>query len=86
MARSSEQNPRRVRFQTPGDFRVSFSCSDALGTAAPQADTVRVLVSPAAAISDGSGGGCTLLPTAMQTRSHPLDVLSHLGLWLLPRL
>ncbi len=64
---SSAQNPSNVVFNTPGDFTVRFTCTDALGITSLNPAIVRVLVNPAttgvAGSSGGSGGGgCTLVP------------------------
>ncbi len=70
---STEQNPRQVRYDTPGDYSVSLRCSDGFGSEALTSDFVRVLVNPATNVAVGgssSGGGCSLLPNAA---ARPLD-------------
>ncbi len=79
-ASSTEQNPSGVRYDTPGDFTVSFRCSDMFGSEAPTSDFVRVLVNPRAPDAGSGGGGCSLV-THAPTR--PLDALGNLGLLLL---
>ncbi len=80
---SAQQNPSVV-FDTPGDFTVTFTCTDALGTAAVRAASVRVLVNPAATNPDGAGGGgCSLLPATARSTVRPRDVLGNMGLPLL---
>jgi subtilisin family serine protease len=80
---STEQNPSYIVFETPGDFTVRFSCTDALGTASANVATVRVLVNPAATAVDGGGGGgggCSLAPGASSTTWPPLAALGNIGL------
>ena len=81
---STEQNPT-VRYETPGDYRVSFRCSDAIGTASSNVDAVQVLVNPQLNQADGGGGGggCSLAPHAA---ARPLTALGNLGLPLIASL
>lgn len=73
---STEQNPSNVRYDTPGDYSVSFRCRDLFDSEALTPDVVRVLVNPATN-QGGGGGGCSLAPDAA---ARPLDVLGNLGL------
>jgi hypothetical protein len=85
VATSTEQNPSRIVFATPGDFPVSFSCTDALGTVSATGATVRVLVNPVATgVSGdgggGGGGGCSLAPVASLTPWPPLAAVGNIFL------
>lgn len=83
IATSTEQNPSHIVFETPGDFTVRFSCTDALGTVSANVATVRVLVNPAATAVDaggGGGGGCSLAPGVSPTTWPPLAALGNIGL------
>ncbi len=75
---STEQSPSNVRYDTPGDYSVSFRCRDMLGSDALTSDFVRVLVNPST--NQGSGGGCSLAPNAS---ARPLNALGNMGLPLL---
>ena len=82
---STEQNPN-VRYDTPGDYRVSLRCSDAFGSEASAIDSLRVLVNPRLNQTEGGGGGgggCSLVPHAA---ARPLDALGNLGLPLIASL
>ena len=85
---STEQNPT-VRYETPGDYRVTFRCSDAIGTTSSNVDALQVLVNPHLHQADGGGGdgggggGCSLAPHAA---ARPLDTLGNLGLPLIASL
>jgi subtilisin family serine protease len=84
VATSTEQNPSHIVFNTPGDFTVRFSCTDALGTVSANVATVRVLVNPAVTAVDGGGGGgggCSLAPGASHT---PWPLLAAWGNIFLP--
>lgn len=76
---STEQNPSRVRYDTPGDYLASFRCNDAFGSEALASDFVRVLVNPRTSQA-GGGGGCSLVSNAP---TRPLDALGNMGLPLL---
>ena len=84
VATSTEQNPSHIVFDTPGDFTVRFSCTDALGTVSANVATVRVLVNPVATAADGGGGGggggCSLAPGASPTPWPPLAALGNIFL------
>jgi hypothetical protein len=74
---ATEQNPSHVRYDTPGDYSVSFRCSDMFGAEALTSDFVRVLVNPRAIQAGGGGGGCSLVSNAPM---RPLDTLGNLCL------
>jgi subtilisin family serine protease len=79
IARSTQQNPHDVRFNTPGQFTVSFTCHDALETADPVPATVRIFVNPSIDRgSTGVGGGCSILPGDQLASLSPLEALGNL--------
>jgi PKD repeat protein len=83
VATSTEQNPSHIVFDTPGDFTVQFSCTDALGTVSANVATVRVLVNPVATAVDsggGGGGGCSLAPGVSHTTWPPFAALGNIFL------
>jgi hypothetical protein len=81
VATSIEQNPSHIVFDTPGDFTVRLSCTDALGTVSDNMAIVRVLVNPAATeAGGGSGGGCSLAPGASSTPWPPLAAFGNIFL------
>jgi hypothetical protein len=83
VATSTEQNPSHIVFDTPGDFTVQFSCTDALGTVSANVATVRVLVNPVATAVDsggGGGGGCSLAPGVSHTPWPPFAALGNIFL------
>ncbi|MBM3223382.1 MAG: hypothetical protein FJZ47_06235 [Candidatus Tectomicrobia bacterium] len=76
------QEPGAVVFNTPGDFTVTFACTDALGALDVTPATVRVTVNPvqvarANAGKGGGGGGCTLSPQPDSSIYALLETFGH---------
>jgi len=79
---ASVQEPGAVVFNTPGDFTVTFACTDALGALDVTPATVRVTVNPvqvarANAGKGGGGGGCTLSPQPDSSIYALLETFGH---------
>ncbi len=78
---STQQNPGRVVFQTPGTSVVSFACTDAQGSTDATPALIEIVVNGTKAGGGGSGGGCTLLPGG---RLNGFDLVAAIGNVLLP--
>lgn len=72
---STLQTPGSVRFDTLGNFLITFICTDALGIADPRPATVQIQV---AERRSSSGGGCSILPGDAGTPFQPLEALGNI--------